>query len=111
MLAPTVSAWPAHDQPYRWSTLRARHRLGMKTAVYWVGVFTRASRAEREAGHGRQRPVIGQVANDGEARAAVGAVNERVQIAPVGRVKQLAQAIVAQGHVWRHRLECAGHGQ
>ena len=42
-----------------------------------------------------QRPVVGDAAHDREARAAVGAVDERVAVAAVGRVEQLGQALLA----------------
>ena len=47
------------------------------------------------AGHRGQRTVVRDAADDGEPRAAVGAVDERVAVAAVGRVEQLAQAVRA----------------
>ena len=65
---------------------RAAGRLGVEAAVGGVVVFGRAPLAHRERRHGRQRPVVGHVADDGEPGPAVGAVDERVPEPPVGRV-------------------------
>ena len=43
--------------------------------------------------------VVGQRGDDGEARAAVGAVDERVPVAPVGRVALLGRAVGAHRDV------------
>jgi len=48
--------------------------------------------------------IVGQVLDDGEARTAVGAVRERVAVAAVGRLEQLAAAVVAGGDVGRDEL-------
>ena len=58
-------------------------------------VFGGARLAHRERRHGRQRPVVGHVPDDGEPGAAVGAVDERVPEPPVGRIGELAQAVRA----------------
>ena len=49
--------------------------------------------------HGRQRPVVGDAVDNGKARAAVGAIDKGVQMAPVMRIEKLLQAIVAGGDV------------
>ena len=54
----------------------------------------------REAGHGGGGPVVGDAQGDGEARAAVGAVGERVAVAPVGGV---AAARAGSRGRWRGR--------
>ena len=57
---------------------------------------SRAQRKGREAG---LRPVVGQAARDGVARAAVGAGDEGVAPASAGGIEQLGQAVGAGGHV------------
>ena len=59
----------------------------------------RARGAHREAGHRGRRPVVGEPGRDRVARAAVGTGDERVPVAAVGRVAQVGQAVVADGHV------------
>ncbi len=97
-------------QPQARPTDGAGDGLGVEAPVEGVSVFSGTVGAEREAGHRCQRPVVGDVADDGEARAAVGAVDKRVAVAAVGRVEQLAQAVVADGHVGRDGLERARLG-
>ena len=69
---------------------RAGVRLGVEAAVARVVVLGPAGGAHREARHRRQRPVVGDAAHDREARPAVRAVDERVAVAAVGRVEELA---------------------
>ena len=85
------------------AAVRAGVRLGVKTPVRRVVVLGPAGRAHREAGHCGVRPVVGDVAHDREAGAAVGAVGERVAKAPVGGVEQLGEAVGAGGAVGRDR--------
>ena len=78
---------------------RAGVRLGVEASIQGVLVLGPARVAHREVLHGRVGPVVGQALNDAEARAAVGAVGERVEVATVGGVEQLMQAIGAGGYV------------
>ena len=71
--------------------------LGVVAAVLLAGVLGRAAGAHGKGGHGRERAVVGEVVDDGEARAAVGAVDEGVAVAPVLWVEQLCQAVRAGG--------------
>ena len=80
---------------------RAANGLGVVAAVVGGLVLALAVGAHREPGHGGVGPVVGDVAHDGEARPAVGAVDERVPVTPVGGVEQLAQAVGAGGRVGR----------
>ena len=80
------AARPAGRRPGRRSARRgSAGRRGRRTRAAQAGHM-------REGGHGGGRPVVGHVADDGEARAAVGAVRERIAKATVGRVADLAQA-------------------
>ena len=84
------------------SARRAGDGLGVEAPVGRILVLAPAVGAEREAGHGRLRAVVGQANSDGEPGAAVGAVGEGIAVAAVGRVEQLGQAVIAHGHVRRH---------
>ena len=98
------------QQPHARTAHRARVGLRVEAAVARVLVLPPAGRTQREAPHRRPLAVVGQVLDDGEPRAAVGAVGERVVVAPVGRVEQLAPAVVAGGDVRRDELVGAGVG-
>ena len=91
----------AAGQPQRRPAVVTGHRLGVEAAVGRVGVLGRAPLAQRQLGHRRVRPVVGQRDHDREARAAVRAADERVPVAAVGRVGQLGQAVVAGGDIGR----------
>ena len=85
--APTSRArGPQSGQAFGWAWKRRSAR---------VVVLAPARGAHREAGHRRQRPVVGDAAHDREARAAVRAVDERVAVAAVGGVEELGEAVVA----------------
>src|ERR1700733_685593 len=73
----------------------------METAVGRILVLGPATFAHREARHRREWTVIGDPADDRKARTAVGAVDERVAIAAVAGVEQLAQAVGAGRAVGR----------
>ncbi len=72
----------------------------MESAIRWVGVFALAVGAEWKTRHGCLRSVVGDVFDDGEAWAAVGAVDEGIVIAAVSRVEEFAQTVGADGDVW-----------
>ena len=77
------------------AALRTSVGLGMKAAGGGIFVFLPAGAAHREGGHGGVWPVVGNSGDDGVAGTAVGAVYEGIPEAPVGRVKELAQAVGA----------------
>jgi hypothetical protein len=78
-------------------------RLGVEAPGRRIGVFTQAEGALRERRHAGLGTVVGELAGQREARAALGAVDEGVAMAPVGRIEQLAQARVAGRAVGRYR--------
>ena len=82
---------------------RAGVGLGVEAAIGRILVLRPARGAHLEAGHRGERPVVRHAAHDREAWSAVGAVDERVAIAPIGRVEQLGQAVVAGGAVRRNK--------
>ena len=71
----------------------------MVAAVFNVVIFPLAVRAHGKGLHGSLRPVIGNVLDDGQTRAAVGAVNKRIAIAAVLRIQQLPQTVGADGDI------------
>ncbi len=89
---------PAQVRP----ALEARVGLRVEAAVERVAVLAGAALAHGEVLHRRALAVVGQLLDDGEARPAVRAVDERVAVAPVVGVEQLAHAVVARGQVGRH---------
>ena len=77
---------------------RTRDGLRVKAPVRGVAVLARAVLAHREPAHARVRPVVRQVADDAEARAAVRAVGERI-MEPPARGARLGEALGAGGEV------------
>ena len=65
------------------ATIPAGVGLRMEAAIERVGVFGGATRAHGEILHGRCGAVVGQRPDDGEARAAIRAVDERIAVAAV----------------------------
>ena len=78
---------------------RAGVGLGMEPAVVRVVVLGAAIRAHRERRHGGVGPVVRDGFDDGVPGPAVGAVDERVTVAPVGRVQEFGPAIITQADV------------
>ena len=93
---------------------RSAHRTGVglrvEPPVTDVVVFTLARRAHRERRHRRRRAVVGDAGGDREARAAGGAVGERVVVAPVVRIADLAGAVDARREVGRDRQRARAAG-
>ena len=79
----------------------ARVGLRVEAAVERVLVLGLARVAHDEARHRRQRPVVGDPADDREARPAVRAVQKRIAVAAVGRVGELGEAVLARRRVRR----------
>jgi hypothetical protein len=67
----------------------------MKSAVAGIVIFPETIGAQGEPGHGSVRPVIRNGCGYGITGAAVRAVDERIQVAAVGRVEHFMQAIIA----------------
>jgi hypothetical protein len=80
-------------QPDLWAAVRAGDGLGVEATVQRILILGGTGRAHGERRHGGQRPIIGNVFDDGEAGAAVGAVDERIAVAAISRVKQFSQAV------------------
>src|SRR6476620_3288612 len=84
-------------QPHARAALRACVRLGVETTIARVLVFRPALRAHLEGRHRRAGPVVGHALDDREARAAVGAVDERVAKAPILLVMELGETVITGG--------------
>jgi hypothetical protein len=96
-------------QPDMRAADRAGIGLGVKAPVRRVIIFPLAVRAHGEDAHGGVGPVVRDVGDDGEAGAAVGAVDEGIAVAAVGRVEKLPQAVWAGGYIRRDEQVLAGH--
>ena len=90
------------------SAIKAGIGLRVKASIEWVGILCGAGGAHGKAIHRGCRSVIGQRANDGKARSAIGAVDKGIVKASVGGVEQLAQAVVARGDVGRDECRVCG---
>ena len=66
-------------------------RLGMKPAVGGIFVFFPTGSAHGEVPHGGVGSIIREGFEDGESRAAMGAVGEGVKVAAVSGIKDLLQ--------------------
>jgi hypothetical protein len=93
----------ARREPDPRPTDGTRSRLRMKTAVVRILVLAAARVAHREAGHRRRGAVVGDIRCDREPGAAVRAVGERIPISAIGRIEDLAQAVVADRQIGRNR--------
>ncbi len=87
------------------ATLRAAHRLSVIASIVRVFVFFPTARAHREHTHGRLQAIVWQGANDGEARATLDAINERIGKAAISLFLQLASAVVAKSQIRRYQRE------
>jgi hypothetical protein len=74
----------------------------MKTSVKRIVIFAGAIVTHSKDCHGGFGPVIGNVVNDGVSWSAVGAVNERIEVSPVLRLKEFPEAIAAACCVRRY---------
>src|SRR5579884_364303 len=75
--------------------------LGMKAPIEWVVVLRLAGWTQWKDTHGCLVTIVGYILNNGEARAAVGAIDERVAVAPVSRIEEFMQTISTGGSIRR----------
>jgi hypothetical protein len=73
--------------------------MSMKTAIAWILVFGPACHAHREAAHRGIRAIVGQGLDYAKAWAAVGAVRERVLIAAISWLEDVAETVSTSGVV------------
>ena len=71
----------------------AADRLRIEPAVIRIVILPRAFRTHRKFTHTRPLAVIGHRIENGQPRAALRTVDERMQIAPVMRIEQLGAAM------------------
>jgi hypothetical protein len=71
----------------------------VETAIERIVVFFPAFSAHLEMAHRGVGTVIRQRFNDTEARTTVRAVRERIQVAPIPRIKHFAETILADRDV------------
>ncbi len=83
----------------------------METAVCRIEIFALAVRTQREGRHAGVVAVVGQRLDQRVARAALGAVDERVAVTPVLRVLQLMAAVVAHEVIRGHEDTRVGIGR
>src|SRR3974390_1531285 len=81
--------------------------LGMEATIGGIVVFGPAGGAHLEFVHRSARAIIRDVANDGEARATVGAVDERIAESTVARIGHFAKAVVTHGDVRGNQGTCS----
>lgn len=87
--------------------------MRVETAIGRIVILRLAGSTHLEGGHGSARAVVRNIANDGEARATIGAVNEGVAKTAVARIHHFTQTIGAHGDVRRderfgRRVKTAG---
>ena len=81
------------------AAVRAAVRLGMVAAIFNIVILPVTVRAHGKGAHRGLCPVIGHVLYNGEPRAAVGAVDERIAVTPVAGRSQLTQAVVTDAYI------------
>ena len=69
--------------------------LGMETPVPWIAIFASTIDTHLELFHRGIGAIVGQRFYDGETRSTVGAVGEGITKAPILRIENLAQTIIA----------------
>jgi hypothetical protein len=89
------------QQANAWTALRASIRLGMETPIGGVMEFARAIAAHLKMAHGRALAIVGNILDDGKSGTAIGAVDERIAIAPIRRIEKLFETIVTGRRVRR----------
>src|ERR1700734_453066 len=80
----------------------------MKAPVFGVLILRLARGAHSEVRHGGRDAVIRYIADDGVARAAMGAIGEWIAVAAIRRVAKIAPASVARASVGGDQRKFAG---
>ena len=75
----------------------------MEAPIGGIGVFGRAGFAQRKFRQRRGGAVVGQAPGHGEARTAMRAGDEGIEVTAVGRIEHLGKARFADRHVGRDR--------
>ena len=94
----TALPCPVHPMECR-AAVRAAGGLGVIAPVNNVAILRLTGPAHGKASHGGSGAVVRHIPDDGKPGAAVGAVEERVTIPPVGGIIQFLQAVGTGAHV------------
>jgi hypothetical protein len=98
---------------YGRTALPAGIGLGMEPAVFRIVILPLTGRTHAKGVHGRDRPVIGDVFNDGIPRSAIRTVDKRVLEPSVFRIFQLLQTVHAYTDIRRYEggafMRCKAH--
>ena len=87
----------------RRAAVRTAIRLGMVTAVSDILILLTAGGTHHKSAHCCLLPVIGQLSCNGITRPAVGTVDKRIPVSPIGRILKLPFARRTKGKVGRHQ--------
>ena len=87
------------DQIHLWSTLVAAHRLRVIPPGFLIRVFFCTVRAHRKLFHTCAFPVIRQSIQNRKPWSTAGAVDKRMQIPSVFRVKHFCLALIADCNI------------
>ena len=93
-----------HQEKLR-ATMGAGGGLCVEAAIRRIAVFGTTSRAKLETLHGGRAPVVRHVERDRVPRTTVGAVEEGIMPAAIGRVEKLPLTIRADPEVGRDRKQ------
>jgi len=74
----------------------------MKPAVQWIVVFLLTLGAHLELTHGGIGAVIGDILDNGEPGATVGAVSKGIAVAAVGSGENITETILTGGNIGRY---------
>src|ERR1700733_14440645 len=80
----------------------------MKAPVLGILILRLARVAHSKARHAGRDAVIRYIADDGVARAAMGAIGEGIAVAAICRVAKITPASIARACVWRDQRKFAG---
>jgi len=82
--------------------------LGVEASVQRIFVFCLAGGAHGEDAHGGLVAIVGDVLDDREAGATVGAVDKGIMITSICGIKEFAKAVVAGGGIRRDERVALG---
>jgi hypothetical protein len=92
-------------EPKMGSAYRTGVGLGMISPMFDILVFPPALGAHVEGPHGRHGTIVRHVGDDGKARAAIGAIDKGVPMAPIAGIQQLPLTTLAEADVWGNQNE------
>src|SRR5205807_7633377 len=84
--------------------------LGVEAAVQGIVVFCLAGGAHGEDAHGGLVAIVGDILDDCEAGATVGAVDKGIMITSICGIEEFSKAVVAGGGIRRDERVALGTG-